>query len=569
MSRLVLFFAFAPIGWNAPAQSFTHHSLIIDEVYPDPTPSLGLPSYEYIEIKNNTAAPIELRSWKVSDGSSTATITVAYSLPPDSMVILCPTAAASAYAAYGTCIGLTGFPSLNNESDQLYLIAPEGNVIHAVAYDLSWYGNSIAAMGGHSLEMIDTRYPCSGKNNWLGSTDPKGGTPGKINTVSGSQPDQDSPQPLHAYADDPLHVMIVWNETLDSLYAREPDHYSIEGRAIKQSTPLRPLFNSLKLELTESLEPGKRYSLTVPNMRDCAGNKIPLPDTLTVGLFEVPALKDVVCNELLFDPSTNRSDYIEFYNRSNRIINLQDLYIANRSAAGLPINLIRVSEQPQALLPGSYIVLTEQPDQLGLDHPPLTPFSYHKINPMPTLPDDRGDILLLDRNGKTIDALHYEKDWHYPLLRTTEGVALERIDPDGPTQERYNWSSAASVAGFGTPGKKNSQFLLRAANSSGISVYPQTFSPDNDGFDDRTGIYFELDTPGILVRIRVYDSQGWLVATPWPSSTLPQKGVLWWDGTNDQHQVLAPGRYIFFIELIRLTGKVQSIKKTVLLARRS
>jgi hypothetical protein len=67
----------------------------------------------------------------------------------------------------------------------------------------------------------------------------------------------------------------------------------------------------------------------------------------------------------------------------------------------------------------------------------------------------------------------------------------------------------------------------------------------------------------------VYDSQGWLVATPWPSSTLPQKGVLWWDGTNDQHQVLAPGRYIFFIELIRLTGKVQSIKKTVLLARRS
>jgi hypothetical protein len=442
-------------------------------------------------------------------------------------------------------------------------------VIHAVAYDLSWYGNSIAAMGGHSLEMIDTRYPCSGKNNWLGSTDPKGGTPGKINTVSGSQPDQDSPQLLHAFADDPLHVMIVWNETLDSLYAREPDHYSIEGRAIKQSTPLRPLFNSLKLELTESLEPGKRYSLTVSNMRDCAGNKIPRPDTLTVGLFEVPALKDVVSNELLFDPSTNRSDYIEFYNRSNRIINLQDLYIANHSAAGLPINLIRVSEQPQALLPGSYIVLTEQPDQLGLDHPPPTPLSYHKINPMPSLPDDRGDMLLLDRNGKTIDALHYEKDWHYPLLRTTEGVALERIDPDGPTQERYNWSSAASVAGFGTPGKKNSQFLLRAANPSGISVYPETFSPDNDGFDDRTGIYFELDTPGILVRIRVYDSQGWLVATPWPSSTLPQKGVLWWDGTNDQHQVLAPGRYIFFIELIRLTGKVQSIKKTVLLARRS
>ena len=67
-------FVLALMGWNAPAQPFAHHSLIIDEVYPDPTPSLGLPSYEYIEVRNNTSAPIELRYWKVSDGSSTATI---------------------------------------------------------------------------------------------------------------------------------------------------------------------------------------------------------------------------------------------------------------------------------------------------------------------------------------------------------------------------------------------------------------------------------------------------------------------------------------------------------------
>jgi hypothetical protein len=568
MIRSMMTFVLALMGWNVYAQPFAHHSLIIDEVYPDPTPSLGLPSYEYIEVRNNTSAPMELRYWKISDGSSTATIATACALQPDSVVILCPAAAASAYSALGACIGLAAFPSLNNESDELFLIAPEGNVIHAVAYELSWYGNSIAAMGGHSLEMIDTRYPCSGEKNWSASTDPKGGTPGKVNGVNGSQPDQQNPRLLHAYAESPFQIIVNWYETLDSLYAREPDHYSLEGRGVKQSTPLRPLFQSIRLDLNEPLEPGKRYSLTVLNMRDCAGNRTPWADTVTVGLFEDPIPNDVICNELLFDPLPDGSDYVEWYNRSGRIINLQDLYLANRSAVGLPINPVRVSERPLALLPGHYIVLTEQPEQLGINHPPPSPLSYHKINAMPSLPDDRGDLLLMDRKGKTIDALHYEKDWHYPLLHMTEGVALERIDPNAPTQERHNWSSAASVTGFGTPGKRNSQFMTPAASPTGLTVHPGTFSPDNDGFDDRTGIYFDLDAPGTLVRIRVYDSQGRLVATPWTPSTLPQNGVLWWDGTNDRHQVLAPGRYIFLIELIRSTGKVQSIKKTVLLARR-
>jgi hypothetical protein len=56
------------------AQIANRYDVVIDEIFPDPSPSVGLPDAGFIELKNVSSSPFNLRNWQTSDGSSNATI---------------------------------------------------------------------------------------------------------------------------------------------------------------------------------------------------------------------------------------------------------------------------------------------------------------------------------------------------------------------------------------------------------------------------------------------------------------------------------------------------------------
>ena len=85
---------------------------------------------------------------------------------------------------------------------------------------------------------------------------------------------------------------------------------------------------------------------------------------------------------------------------------------------------------------------------------------------------------------------------------------MERIDPDGISQDEKNWHSAASTAGFGTPSYKNSQYKLLQKINATITITPKIFSPDNDGRDDIASIQYKVTEPGFMANITIYDSYG-------------------------------------------------------------
>ena len=103
------------------AQNINRFDVVIHEVMADPSPPAGLPNYEFIELKNVSANAVNLRNWKLSDGSSTAIINVNYTLQPDSLVTVCSNGAVSSFAVFGSVIGVSNFPSLNNEGDVFVL----------------------------------------------------------------------------------------------------------------------------------------------------------------------------------------------------------------------------------------------------------------------------------------------------------------------------------------------------------------------------------------------------------------------------------------------------------------
>lgn len=546
-----------------PAQRF---DIVISELLPDPSPAIGLPNNEFIELRNNSSRSFSLRSWKISDGSSTATINSDFILEPGAYIIICPTSAANDYSNFGNAIGVSGFPSLNNDRDFVILYSPEGKIIHAIEYSAEWYQNDVKREGGWSLEMIDANYPCGGGANWKPSNDSKGGTPGKINSVTAINSDDLPPSLLRTYTIDSTKIVAVFDEPLDSNSAAINSNYAIGeiGSPVAVS-PLAPLFTEVVLEFNRSISPGRIYQLTVSNISDCAGSPIGVLNSAPVAMPASPEYFDIVMNEILFNPPPAGYDYIELYNRSKKAIDLQQLYIANKNAIGNLTNIKQISDRPLLIFPNSYCLISANKDWVRSHYPLKDQALYIQLPALPSMPDDKEHLVLLNMQGGLIDHLQYDSKWHFALLYNDEGVALERINYNDSSQNSNNWTSAAATAGFGTPGYQNSQFRADLQAQGMVTVSPKVFSISNSEF---TTILCQLTEPGFVVNILVYDENGRLVRRLVNNKTMSLSARFHWNGLDDQQKPLPPGHYIILTEVFNLRGKTKKFKNVVTLARK-
>ncbi|WP_276480771.1 lamin tail domain-containing protein [Paraflavitalea pollutisoli] len=550
------------------AQPAQRYEVLITELMPDPTPPVGLPNHEFIELTNVSARIINLKGWKLSDGAATATINQAIDLQSGARLIVCPNSAVMQFEPLGPVAGVSNFPSLNNDADVISLYAPDGSTVHTVAYTDAWYQNSIKIGGGWSLEMIDLSNPC-GNNNWKAAIHASGGTPGAVNSVQASNPDEMPPALINTYSPDSLTVVAIFDESLDSLVAAQPVHYQLDGGKGQPvaARPQPPLFREVVLEWATPLPATQVLGLTVKDLTDCSSNTIGMMNHASVGLPQAVAAGDVVINELLFNPPPDGADYIELYNRSRKIIDCKQLYIANRSATGKFTNVQQLTSNPHQLYPGEYRVLTENASWL-LQHYPNAIGTTLQPSSIPSLPDDRGVIVVMDQQEVVIDELHYDKNWHSPLLGNEEGVALERIDYSKPGQHAQNWMSAAATAGFGTPGLRNSQFRADLQAKGAITVSPAVFSPDNDGIDDYVTVQYQAAEPGCTGNIILFTANGVPVRHLARNALLGREGTFRWDGMDNNRRQLPLGTYIMYTEIFDGQGKTKKFRNTVTLARR-
>ena len=304
------------------------------------------------------------------------------------------------------------------------------------------------------------------------------------------------------------------------------------------------------------------------NVTDCKGNAVGVQNKTSLGLPKEAMPSDVVINEILFDPKTNGNDYVELYNRSTAIIDISGLHLANRNTAGTISSVKRLSEMPFYLFPGNYAVFTEDAAALELGYFVKNREAVFEIASLPSFPDDEGIVVLLKGQGVVIDEVRYSDDWHFGLIANKDGVSLERLDPDGPSQDANNWHSAASTAGYGTPGYINSQYKQPSAVNAFIEILPKVFSPDGDGFDDLLTINYNIAESGYVANIIIFDAAGRQVRHLVKNSLLGLKGFWTWDGLGEQRQKLPVGSYIIYTEFFNLEGKKERFKNVVVLGRK-
>ena len=90
MKRIIFSIAFVFLSQvGATAQIANRYDIVIDELMADPTPQVGLPNNEWIELRNVSATTYNLLGWKIGDATGQSGAMPAYILKPDSFVIVC------------------------------------------------------------------------------------------------------------------------------------------------------------------------------------------------------------------------------------------------------------------------------------------------------------------------------------------------------------------------------------------------------------------------------------------------------------------------------------------------
>ncbi len=526
--------------------------VLINEFFCDPSPVVGLPELEFIEVFNNSTKYFDLTDWKIGDASADGTIS-AGTLAPGEYRVLCATSSTTEYPGSSA---VTSFPSLNNSGDDIVLKDASGNVIDKISYTDEWYNDPDRNDGGYTIERINPADPCPGKDNWRASTAASGGTPGVENSVNDLTPDTDSPSLVELIALAPNFLTLVFDEPMDSLSLMNAGISVVSPPFTEQD---RYVTNQYPQEFTvafmENFVPSQEYTLTLTNAKDCWQN--PLGAVRAFTLPEEPATGDIVINEILSDPLTGASDYIELYNNSDKTINLNGLQIANfdndtiSSIKQIPENLL--------LHANSYMLITTDLNSVLANYPMAVAANCYEIASLPTYANDEGTVIILF-NNEMLDRVDYTSDWHFQLLDDTDGKALERLDPAGMSNDGSNWHTAAESVAFGTPGTKNSQFYPAIQNGD-FSYSSDVISPDNDGYQDVLQINYQLAAPSSVGTFTIYDDQGREVIRLMQSELLGTKGSFTWNGlTNDQSKA-GIGVYVGVFEVYNLDDGLTYVKR--------
>jgi len=510
--------------------------VLITEIMCDPDPSIALPNHEYLELYNNSAFPIHLKSWTLKVNGS------AYSFPK---ITLQP----KEYYV------LNSAPTLLNEGAEIVLYSNKNEVIHSVNYNNDWYRDPFKAEGGWSLEMIDLTHYCLGKENWKASNSLSGGTPGKQNSVNTSIVDDTAPELDYFEASEKQMV----------LHFTEPINYkntfSISPQiAVDSVVSYKHPSHEIHFYLKDSLVKNAIYQLQI-SVEDCAANKNSvLP--FKVALPDSAWQNDVVINELLFNPLADGADFVELYNRSNRVIDLSQLRFSSRNDKGFLNPSNEISSHTMVLFPGDYAAFTVDKQSILLNYFTHDAKRIYEISALPSLNNDAGNIVLLWPNGIVLDEFHYTEKLHHILLDDVDGVSLERINPNSSL-----WHSAAQTIGWATPALPNSQYLQGVAMNNDFHLQNKILTPNEDGDKDFALIQYQLDNTGYKSNLNIYDASGALVKTLLSEYFLSTKGEIQWDGSDNQQQLLAAGIYIVYAEYFHEDGTVKHWKESIVLER--
>lgn len=495
---------------------YPFRSVVINEIMADPTPSLGCPEIEYIELYNASSDTVLLNNWKWVNTTSIQTFQN-WTLLPFSFLVICDQQDVLQWNF--PVMGLEGFLSLTNSGDSLTLLDATDQVVDFVHYNANYY-HSIETEGGIALELIDPVTLCSGASNWRPSLSENGGTPGLSNSVLDMQ-----------HGEEPVKIL-DWGIDLEGnihLWPSLPiteDSIALHFNNTLQYFPIQCGLDSCIITPNTSLYNGV---ITIDSLQVCHQTQ-----RLDFSIdYRIPKDTAVACwvQEILFNPEDPCPSFVELYNPNNFALSLNNWKISNEKDEPMDI------QRHHHFIPAKGVMaITEEPNQLRACFPQHdNPHQQlHGCAQLPYFTQSEGQIALYYNNQRR-DHVFYNEEMHATGIESYSGKSLEKLIP---YQENAQWLTASESAGYATPGQINSQRFVPQDTHQNWTLSPICFSPNGDGQDDFVQIQWNNAPPNEWVQWYIVNEAGLPIyeqQAEWAGNTRQWT----WDG-RDMNGILCP-----------------------------
>jgi len=415
---------------------------------------------------------------------------------------------------------------------------------------------------GISSERVSLYYP-DNELYWASCQDSSGSTPGGVNSCYSTSaivfPDYGfNIYPEKISKNEVATVsLVLQNQSEDTVENVSVDFFSDADwdSAMSANELIKEVFE------VEPIAPfGGTLGIDVEWIPESSGNKrigVKLGESEKAENFRMLKVDDpigeVVINEIMCNPTVG-GEWIELYNRCSHPV---DIY-------GWKIRLgdenAEITTKHYVFEAKEYVVVVKDKIMFETGWGDI-PSQIIEPEKWLTLGNDSDTLTLMDNRLFDFDGVFYEGG-------SESGVSIERINPDAKSNLNGNWGSSCDFKGA-TPGKRNSIFASRASLKTVLNVNPNPFSPDGDGFEERTVISYELAFNQAKVDLSVYTRGGVRKCCLLKQQDSGRNGEFIWDGKDERQKELPVGLYIVFLEAVdRLSNKKIVQKAPVVIARR-
>ncbi len=541
------------------------YDVVFSEIMTDPSPSVGLPESEFVEIFNRSEYPLNIGGWRLMV-TGKSVVLPEYVLNKGQEVMLYYENTEDDWQGVENKIALSRWLVLNNSSGEMVLLTDNGSVVDAIKYNIDQWGDgSFKQEGGWSFERIDVNNLSGSAISWAYSVDLTGGTPGKINSVKAALPDETYPEIKMITYENSDRVKLWFTESMDMLSDALTPHFKIKNSSatISEIRADTIFADNCMVYFSEKLKKNVIHEFSEISLTDNGGNKTALNSNRYFGLPDTISSnkKEIVINEILFNPRPDGYDFIEIFNKSQKIFNLSSLQFAESNETGGLTKLFPLTSNNILIFPDEYHVFTLSPQNIEYEYDCYDKCHLHQMKLFPAMPDDEGTVTISLNNGTITDRFNYNMSMHFPLLNSHEGVSLERISPETETDNPDNWHSTSADYGYATPTMENSQHTdLQKSDKENFTIEKELFTPNSDGYSDQLIINYSYEKPGSVASITIYNAKGLPVKELAKNSLLGTEGFITWDGTIDNGTLASPGIYIILVKTYNSTGETTTSK---------
>ncbi|MCD6347114.1 MAG: lamin tail domain-containing protein [Bacteroidales bacterium] len=556
--KYFILFLLALFTIQVSSQETPRYRVLITEIFYDPSPVVGLPDCEFVELYNNSTDSINLKGWQWQVGEKSVDFSSAV-IPQGECAILTRKSAATMFNV--RVIGMAKWLSLANSGQYVVLKDQKGDIVHFANYSPAQFGDKLKRNGGWSLELTCLDRPCD-PDSWQVSEQVEGGSPGFLTSENCRPKPHERFEACGCGYFSASELLIFFSRPL--LPATKTNDLSIftEGERILSWSFYKSRCDQISVELPFSMLPEEQYTINVKgSVIDC-NRQVLGAGSLIFGRPEDPDSGDVVITEILFDQDENGLEFIEVYNTTGYVYDLNRFIVATLDDSGWVKDFSRSGDLSFLLLPESYAVMCSDKTWFMQRYQAAPVGCVHQRRNMPALSNNGGGIRLMDERQHIIDEVRYDPDWHDDRLAELSGVSLERMDYQASGMQAANWYSAAASRGYATPGEENSQRLYPAGDQyDKFVLVNELVSPDLDGNDDLAVVKVRMGEPGFTGRFEVRTPSGFLIRLVQDWGLLPVIGQLSWDGFDEYQHRVSPGIYILIINYADRGGRMRRWKR--------